>query len=351
MYDLQTLIFYAKEKNTSDVHLTVGLPPMLRIDGELRTHGDVPLTEQDVQDAAQQLADEHQLHVLKTIGESDFAVTFADSVRMRCNLFRQQHHTALALRLLPMEIPTAEQLRLPDIIIQQAEKPRGLVIVTGPTGSGKSSTLAALIDHVNRTAARHIITLENPIEYVHPRIRSMINQREIGADTDSFASGLRAALRQDPDVILVGEMRDLETISTAITAAETGHLVFGTLHTKGAAGTIDRIVDVFPPEQQEQIRIQLAEVLECIVCQTLVPRTMGGRIAAFEILTGTSAVRNLIRQNKSYQLISTMQTSRNQGMMLMDDSLGELVRSGEVRLDDAAAKAADPEAFPQSVFR
>lgn len=214
MYDLQTLIFYAKEKNTSDVHLTVGLPPMLRIDGELRTHGDVPLTEQDVQDAAQQLADEHQLHELKTIGESDFAVTFADSVRMRCNLFRQQHHTALALRLLPMEIPTAEQLRLPDIIIQQAEKPRGLVIVTGPTGSGKSSTLAALIDHVNRTAARHIITLENPIEYVHPRIRSMINQREIGADTDSFASGLRAALRQDPDVILVGEMRDLETIST-----------------------------------------------------------------------------------------------------------------------------------------
>ena len=225
------------------------------------------------------------------------------------------------------------------------------ILLIGPTGSGKSSTLAALIDHVNRTAARHIITLENPIEYVHPRIRSMINQREIGADTDSFASGLRAALRQDPDVILVGEMRDLETISTAITAAETGHLVFGTLHTKGAAGTIDRIVDVFPPEQQEQIRIQLAEVLECIVCQTLVPRTMGGRIAAFEILTGTPAVRNLIRQNKSYQLISTMQTSRNQGMMLMDDSLGELVRSGEVRLDDAAAKATDPEAFPQSVFR
>ena len=196
-------------------------PPMLRIDGELRTHGDVPLTEQDVQDAAQQLADEHQLHELKTIGESDFAVTFADSVRMRCNLFRQQHHTALALRLLPMEIPTAEQLRLPDIIIQQAEKPRGLVIVTGPTGSGKSSTLAALIDHVNRTAARHIITLENPIEYVHPRIRSMINQREIGADTDSFASGLRAALRQDPDVILVGgDARSGDHFDRAITAAE-----------------------------------------------------------------------------------------------------------------------------------
>ena len=350
MYDLQTLIQYALEKNTSDVHLTVGIPPMLRIDGELRSYGDTPLTEQDLQEAAKQLADEHQLHELETVGESDFAVTFAGSVRMRCNLFHQQHHTALALRLLPMEIPTAEQLRLPPIIVQQAEKPRGLVIVTGPTGSGKSSTLAALLDHINRTMPRHIITLENPIEYVHPRIRSIINQREIGADTESFASGLRAALRQDPDVILVGEMRDLETISTAITAAETGHLVFGTLHTKGAAGTIDRIVDVFPAEQQEQIRIQLAEVLECIVCQTLVPRTMGGRVAAFEILTGTSAVRNLIRQNKSYQLISTMQTGRNQGMMLMDDSLGELVRSGEVRIDDAAAKATDPEAFPQSIF-
>ena len=350
MYDLQTLIQYALEKNTSDVHLTVGIPPMLRIDGELRSYGDTPLTERDLQEAAKQLADEHQLHELETAGESDFAVTFSGSVRMRCNLFHQQHHTALALRLLPMAIPTAEQLRLPPIIVQQAEKPRGLVIVTGPTGSGKSSTLAALLDHINRTMPRHIITLENPIEYVHPRIRSIINQREIGADTESFASGLRAALRQDPDVILVGEMRDLETISTAITAAETGHLVFGTLHTKGAAGTIDRIVDVFPAEQQEQIRIQLAEVLECIVCQTLVPRTMGGRVAAFEILTGTSAVRNLIRQNKSYQLISTMQTGRNQGMMLMDDSLGELVRSGEVRIDDAAAKATDPEAFPQSIF-
>ena len=350
LYDLQTLIFYAKEKNTSDVHLTVGLPPMLRIDGELRTHGDVPLTEQDVQDAAQQLADEHQLHELKTIGESDFAVTFADSVRMRCNLFRQQHHTALALRLLPMEIPTAEQLRLPDIIIQQAEKPRGLVIVTGPTGSGKSSTLAALIDHINRTAARHIITLENPIEYVHPRIRSMINQREIGADTDSFASGLRAALRQDPDVILVGEMRDLETISTAITAAETGHLVFGTLHTKGAASTVDRMIDVFPAEQQGQVRVQLADVLECVVSQTLLPRNAGGRIAAFEIMTGTSAVRSLIRQNKAYQLSSAMQTGRNQGMQLMDDALTELVRSGEVDMNTAAAKSDDVDAFRVQFF-
>ena len=330
MYDLQTLIFYAKEKNTSDVHLTVGLPPMLRIDGELRTHGDVPLTEQDVQDAAQQLADEHQLHELKTIGESDFAVTFADSVRMRCNLFRQQHHTALALRLLPMEIPTAEQLRLPDIIIQQAEKPRGLVIVTGPTGSGKSSTLAALIDHINRTAARHIITLENPIEYVHPRIRSMINQREIGADTDSFASGLRAALRQDPDVILVGEMRDLETISTAITAAETGHLVFGTLHTGSASDAIDRMVQVFPEGMQNQIRLQLSMTLMAVISQQLVKKKTGGRVLASEVMVVTDGIRNMIRGGNTPQIANAIATSAAIGGQTMDQSLVSLVRSRQI---------------------
>ena len=320
MYDLQTLIFYAKEKNTSDVHLTVGLPPMLRIDGELRTHGDVPLTEQDVQDAAQQLADAHQLHELKTIGESDFAVTFADSVRMRCNLFRQQHHTALALRLLPMEIPTAEQLRLPDIIIQQAEKPRGLVIVTGPTGSGKSSTLAALIDHINRTAARHIITLENPIEYVHPRIRSMINQREIGADTDSFASGLRAALRQDPDVILVGEMRDAETITTAMQAAETGHLVFSTLHASNVVEAVDRFSQYFPAERNSEIRLQLANCLQGIVAQKLLPGADKiNRVAAFEVMLATDAIRAVIRSGKTYQLRDYMH--RDAGMNSMDECI------------------------------
>lgn len=345
MYDLKALILDAAAQNASDVHLTVGIPPMLRVDGELKNYGDDALTEEQATDAAKQLADAHQMDELDRVGEMDFAVTFADRVRMRCNIYHQQQHTALALRLLPMSIPTAEQLRLPPAIVRQADKPRGLVIVTGPTGSGKSSTLAALLDHINRSERRHIITLENPIEYVHPRILSIINQREIGVDTESFASGLRAALRQDPDVILVGEMRDLETISTAITAAETGHLVFGTLHTKGAAGTIDRIVDVFPAGQQEQIRIQLAEVLECVVSQTLLPRRMGGRVAAFEILTGNSAVRNLIRQNKSFQLVSTMQTGRNQGMMLMDDALSELVRSGEVSPEAAAAKATDPEAF------
>ena len=339
MYDLTTLLLHAAEKKTSDVHLTVGLPPVLRIDGALRDYGDTPLTDEDLFDAARQLADKGQLEELGATGEVDFAVTFASQIRMRCNIYRQQRHTAMALRLLPMTIPTAEELRLPQILVQQAEKPRGLVIVTGPTGSGKSSTLAALLDHINRTERRHIITLENPIEYVHPRIRSVINQREIGADTANFASGLRAALRQD-----------LETISTAVTAAETGHLVFATLHTKSAAATVDRIVDVFPPAQQEQVRIQLAEVLECVISQTLLPRTAGGRVAAFEILVGNSAVRNLIRQNKSYQLISVMQTGRDQGMLLLDDALAELVRSGEISALDADEQATDPEAFRAALF-
>ena len=216
------------------------------------------------------------------------------------------------------------------------------MLLTGPTGSGKSSTLAAMLDHINHTRHRHIITLENPIEFIHVHDKCIINQREVGDDTDSFAAGLRAALRQDPDVILVGEMRDLETISTAITAAETGHLVFGTLHTKGAANSIDRIIDVFPPEQQEQIRIQLADVLECVIAKALLPKIGGGRVAAYEILVATPAVRSLIRQNKSFQIVSAMQTGKRQGMQLLDEALTDLVRSGEVALDDALAVANDP---------
>ena len=343
MLDLQGIIHRAVLCNTSDIHITVGLPPVFRTDGRLVNDGTTVITEEDARSAVAQVATEEQIRELDTVGESDFAVTFLGKTRMRCNVFKQQDHTALALRLLPLTIPSAEQLNLPQVIIDQADKPRGLVLVTGPTGSGKSSTLAALLDHINKNQRRHIITLENPIEYVHQRDKCVINQREIGRDTESFASGLRAALRQDPDVILVGEMRDLETIQTAITAAETGHLVFGTLHTKGAANTIDRIIDVFPAEQQDQIRTQLADVIECTIAQALIPKIGGGRRAAFEIMVANAAVRNLIRTGKTFQIISTMQTSRKQGMQLLDDALSELVIMGQITYEDALEFANDPE--------
>ena len=343
MEDFKIIVRRALEKDASDLHMTVGLPPVYRIDGELVNEGTERLTNADVEFAVAQLANENQLEELKRTGECDFAVTFDGSIRMRCNAFYQQGNTALALRLLPLKIPTVEELELAPIIVEQAEKPRGLVLVTGPTGSGKSSTLAAMLDHINHTRHRHIITLENPIEFIHVHDKCIVNQREVGADTGSFAAGLRAALRQDPDVILVGEMRDLETISTAITAAETGHLVFGTLHTKGAANTIDRIIDVFPPEQQEQIRIQLADVLECAITKALLPKIGGGRVPAYEIMVATPAVRSLIRQNKSFQITSAMQTGRAQGMQLLDDALAQLVRKGQVTLENALATANDPD--------
>lgn len=344
MTDLLELIGRAAAQNASDVHLTVGLPPVFRVDGALVDDGTEPLTEEEIRNAAGQLASREQIAELDAVGEIDFAVTFQETHRMRCNIFRQQGCTAMALRLLPLTVPTSEELDLPAVVVAQAEKPRGLVLITGPTGSGKSSTLAALLNHINQTERRHIITLENPIEYVHQRNKCIINQREVGADTGSFAAGLRAALRQDPDVILVGEMRDLETISTAITAAETGHLVFGTLHTKGAANTVDRIIDVFPANQQAQVRIQLADVIECAIGQTLLPKVGGGRRAVFEIMVATPAVRSLIRQNKTFQIISSMQTGKKQGMQLLDDALIELVRSGQVTADAAAAAANDPDA-------
>ena len=342
MINFNEIIHTAIERGASDVHLTVGLPPIYRIDGDLVNASEVALRDEDTIYAASQLASEKQMDEMKETGEVDFAVTFDGSIRMRCNAFYQQGHTALALRMLPLKIPTMESLELGPIFAEMAEKPRGLVLLTGPTGSGKSSTLAAMLDHINHNRRRHIITLENPIEFVYTPDKCIINQREVGDDTGSFAAGLRAALRQDPDVILVGEMRDLETISTAITAAETGHLVFGTLHTKGAANTIDRIIDVFPPEQQEQVRIQLADVLECAVSKTLLPRIGGGRVAAYEILVATPAVRSLIRQNKSFQITSAMQTGKRQGMQLLDDALADLVRSGKITLDTALMVANDP---------
>ena len=333
----------AMDSHISDLHMTVGLPPIYRLDGDLVNQSDYILTDADTEFAVRQLANDAQMETLKKTGEVDFAVTYDGAIRMRCNAFYQQGHIALALRMLPLKVPTVEDLELAQIIVDQAEKPRGLVLLTGPTGSGKSSTLAAMLDHINHTRRRHIITLENPIEFVHVHDKCIVNQREVGDDTGSFAAGLRAALRQDPDVILVGEMRDLETISTAITAAETGHLVFGTLHTKGAANTIDRIIDVFPPEQQEQLRIQLADVLECAITKALLPKIGGGRVPAYEIMVATPAVRSLIRQNKSFQITSAMQTGRAQGMQLLDDALAQLVRKGQVTLENALATANDPD--------
>ena len=345
MFNFKEIVYNGLARDASDLHLTVGLPPVYRIDGELVNVGEDALVDEQIIEVVRMLANEKQLEELKTTGECDFAVTYDGAIRMRCNAFHQQGHTALALRLLPMKVPTMADLELGPIFAAQAEKPRGLVLLTGPTGSGKSSTLAAMLDHINHTRRRHIITLENPIEFVYQHDQCIINQREVGDDTGSFAAGLRAALRQDPDVILVGEMRDLETISTAITAAETGHLVFGTLHTKGAANAIDRVIDVFPPAQQEQIRIQLADVLECVITKALLPKIGGGRIAAYEILVVTPAIRSLIRQNKSFQIPSAMQTGKRQGMQTLDDALADLIRSGKVTLDTALSVANDPVAL------
>ena len=342
MMTFKEIVLSALAQDASDIHMTFGLPPIFRIDGVLQPNGEDIIDDDYTMAVVRELANEDQLKELEEVGEIDFAVTYDGSIRMRCNAFYQQHHVAIALRLLPLKVPTVEDLHLPPVIVRQAEKPRGLVLLTGPTGSGKSSTLAALLDHINHSSRRHIITLENPIEFLHEHDLCMINQREVGDDTESFAAGLRAALRQDPDVILVGEMRDLETISTAITAAETGHLVFGTLHTKSAPNAIDRIIDVFPPEQQEQVRIQLADVLECVVGKSLLPRIGGGRIAAYEILVVTPAIRSLIRQNKSYQIPGMMQTSRRQGMQLLDDALADLVRQQSITLDHALEAANDP---------
>ena len=343
MLDVEALVLQATEQLASDVHITVGEPPIFRRDGVLYEQDHPPITSEEALDAVRQLASDEQMEEFRREGEADFAVTLAGRVRMRCNIYHQRNEAALALRLLPLEIPTPESLHLPEIVVRQASKPRGMLLVTGPTGSGKSSTLAALISHINHTQRRHIITLEQPIEYLHTGDLCMINQREVGQDTKSFASGLRAALRQDPDVILVGEMRDLETISTAITAAETGHLVFGTLHTKGAPNTVDRIIDAFPPEQQNQVRIQLADVLECVVGQTLLPTLRGGRRAAFEVLVATPAVRGMILQGKTQQLSNTMLTSRREGMRLLDDELLDLVGKGEISADVAIAASNAPD--------
>lgn len=333
---IDKLLVKAFQEKASDVHITVNLPPIFRIDGQLVRQGEEMLVPFQTEELAKEMLTEKEWNTFLQEKELDFAYSIVGVSRFRVNIFRQRGSVALAIRLIPTKIPSMEQLQLPSVLKTVVTKPQGLVLVTGPTGSGKSTTLAAMIDYVNKTSSRHIITLEDPIEYYHYHDKCVIDQREVGHDTRAFSNGLRASLRQDPDVILVGELRDLETIQTAITAAETGHLVLSTLHTKSAASTIDRIIDVFPPAQQVQIRIQLASVLVGVVSQRLFPyANRSGRIAATEILLNVPAVANLIRSEKVHQIINVLQTNKAIGMHTLDMNMKELVQRGVIAPQDA----------------
>jgi twitching motility protein PilT len=339
---IEILLEEVIKKKASDLHLQVGLPPMLRVDGAL-----VPVASADVlnDEAVETLIfailDEDQKQILLKDKEFDFSFAFGDLGRFRVNAFHERGNLAAALRLIPNEILTVEQLGLPEVVKKFADYPRGLVLVTGPTGSGKSTSLAALLHKINVEQGKHIITIEDPIEYTHTSSKSVVVQREVHYDTYSFSAALRSALRQDPDVVLIGEMRDLETIASAITIAETGHLVFATLHTNSAAQSIDRMIDVFPPHQQPQIRSQLSNILMAICSQRLVPMIGSGRIAAAEIMIATPAVRNIIREGKTHQMDAVIQTGAEFGMQSMDRTLVNLVHAGTISYEEARNYAVD----------
>lgn len=330
------------KKKASDLHIQVGLPPMLRVDSALvPVSGAVPLNEETIEYLIFSILDDEQKQILLKDKEYDFSFAFGDLGRFRVNAFHERGNLAAALRLIPNDIPTLEQLGLPAVVNKFAEYPRGLVLVTGPTGSGKSTSLASLVQKINFEQSRHIITIEDPIEYTHTSKKSIVVQREVHYDTYSFSAALRSALREDPDVVLLGEMRDLETIASAITIAETGHLVFATLHTNSASQSIDRMIDVFPPHQQAQIRSQLANILMAICSQRLIPTIGGGRIAAAEIMIANPAVRNIIREGKSHQLESVIQTGAEFGMQSMDHTLVSLIKAGTISYDVAREYAVD----------
>lgn len=339
---IEILLEEIVRKNASDLHLQVGLPPMMRLDGVLAPFpGYNPLNSEEVEHLVFAILDDDQQKILIKDKEFDFSFAFGDLGRFRVNAFHERGNLAASLRLIPNQIKTITELGMPPVIQSFADFPRGLVLVTGPTGSGKSTTLAALIDKINSEKAQHIITIEDPIEFTHKSKRSAIVQREVHYDTYSFSAALRSSLRQDPDVVLIGEMRDLETISAAITIAETGHLVFATLHTNSAAQSIDRMIDVFPPHQQSQVRSQLANVLQGICAQRLVPAIGGGRVVAAEVMVANPAIRNIIREGKTHQLDTVIQTGSDQGMQTMDRTLVKLVQSGVVTYDDAREFAVD----------
>ncbi|MCQ2489716.1 MAG: type IV pilus twitching motility protein PilT [Clostridia bacterium] len=342
---LAELLKVAEDSKASDVHITVGVPPLMRVHGKMMPIPNEPrLMAEDVEALVKGIMGEFQKRAFAERGEIDFSFGLAGMGRYRVNVFRQRGTTAAVFRLVGSKIPNPHDLGVPQPVIDLYEMKSGLVLVTGPTGSGKSTTLASLLGLINENLNDHIITLEDPIEYLHRHNKSIVNQREIGVDTRSYAAALRAALREDPDVILVGEMRDLETISTAVTAAETGHLVFSTLHTIGCAETIDRIIDVFPTDQQEQIRVQLSMVLEAVISQRLIPTLDGnGRVAAFEVMLADSAIRNLIREGKNYQIPSAMQSAKKRGNQTMDDCLVDLYTAGRIARKDAMLYASDPD--------
>lgn len=348
---MTNLLQTARDVGASDVHITVGLPPQMRVNGTLEDIIPHVLTPPETQALILPLLNERQVAILKRDGEVDFSHSVEGLGRFRVNAFRQKGSFASVLRLINTVIPAPEKLGIPWSVLDLTKKKRGMVLVTGPTGSGKSTTLAALINMINEERKEHIITMEDPIEYLHQHKNSIVNQREIGFDTLSFANALRAALREDPDVILVGEMRDNETIAAALTAAETGHLVFSTLHTIGAAATVDRVIDVFPPHQQQQIRVQLASVLEAVISQQLLPTSDGkGRVAAYEVMLRTPAIESMIRDAKSHQIASSIQTSKKMGMQTMDDAIFELYQQLKISPDVAMEFAQEPEILKRKLF-
>ena len=342
--DIQKLLALCIREDGSDLHLSVGIRPRIRVHGRMR---DVqipePLTADDTMEMMKAIAPQRNLLEFKEKGTTDFAYAFSDQARFRTSCYRQKGVVGLALRLLPTRVLTFEQLGLPDQVRELLDRPRGLLLVTGPTGSGKTTTLATMLDYLNTEFDHHIVTIEDPVEYHHQSKKSIITQREIGSDVGTFAEAMRRVLRMDPDVILLGEMRDRETISTAITAAETGHLVLATLHTTGSARTVDRIIDQFPPDQQEQIRIQLSVSIIAVISQVLMPRLDAkGRIAGFEIMIMNSAIENHIRKNESYKITSAIQTNRNRGMILLDENLYQMYRSGKISREETELKAQNP---------
>ncbi|MDH3445352.1 MAG: type IV pilus twitching motility protein PilT [Deltaproteobacteria bacterium] len=348
--DVTELLAFGVEQGASDCHLSAGEPPMIRIHGDLKKLDYPPMGREEVHNLVYDIMGDAQRKTFEETHECDFSFEMGSIARFRVNVFLQRKGEGAVFRTIPTKIQTLDELGMPPILRQLCDKEKGLILVTGPTGSGKSTTLAAMVDDLNSTFEGHILTIEDPIEFVHQSKKSLINQRELGPHTHSFANALRAALREDPDAILVGEMRDLETIQLALTAAETGHIVFGTLHTSSAPKTVDRVIDVFPPNQQAQIRAQFAESIEAVMTQTLLKRKGGGRTAALEIMTGTTAVRNLIREGKIHQLPGTMQVSQKDGMQTMDMALINLVNRGVVSKEEAQSKSMNPNLFGPNVL-